>query len=281
MICLKAGGRVMSFMSYVFDLMEALMLDAAPRSLTVLSVCLLTVAACTRTQSGGELTRPTSERLISWHRSARRLVLRGLLVLCALLMTSRFGFAADGERAHGAFASFTPPPDCQFSKELARTIGVSMACMQNFSPTHEFIVHLAEIYSTADNPSTRVTSDHAMSAVRDHFEQIVSKNREYSIGDRFEIVRQGWIKPDHRAQGADHCAILAFKMFTTSYRSEFAGEPFVQIANTLICAKADTQNNSISLVRLAVSERYLAFFEEPHESYGAKSRATLNSLRMK
>jgi len=201
-----------------------------------------------------------------------------LLSSCAESTQSTDGLSNPKEKLRTT-ASFTPPEDCQPDTTLAAMVGASQACIQRFSPTHEFVVKLTEYRARADRPGLRADSELAKLAVEEQFSELLAANRQRAEGT-LQVLEEGWVKSAHRAPGADHCAILAAIM-EDRHVPGHEGKVFLLAANALVCARADKSDNTIQIVQLTVSERSLFPSEEIHEGYPQKRQAALGSLVMK
>lgn len=200
-------------------------------------------------------------------------MLRALLLGLAFLASP----TSAEERVFGAYSSFVPPNGCQVDRSLAARVGASIACVERFSPTHEFAVSLVELRWTPP-PQTKATSEHAKIAVEEHLAELIAANEERADGT-LQVKRRAWFKPEYRARNADHCAALTFIMID-SHVPAHAGEDFILAANVAICGRISRAENVVIMVHLAITERMLLVKEEIDQSYSAKSQAAIASLAM-
>jgi len=152
-----------------------------------------------------------------------------------------------------ATASFVPPEQCVEDQRFAKLLGAVQACVQRFSPTHEFAVALWE-YKLRPTRENAVVNE-KISAIA--VDQYIAKLRAANEGKpgitlgAFEVAKSR--KPED--QRADHCS-LVFSAAIDRRVPKFQGEEFRIWAETLVCARSDSSDNVVQVVELRSSERF-------------------------
>jgi hypothetical protein len=152
-----------------------------------------------------------------------------------------------------ATASFIPPEDCIEDQNLAEELGVVQACIQRFSPTHEFTIILNEYRLRTSGEDVVSNAEIAVKAVDEHIKKLYEANESQpgiALG-MFETSET--LKPEE--YGADHCSTVQ-SVAVDRRVPGYVGEEFRIWAETFICARADASDNSIQVVELRSSERF-------------------------
>ena len=152
-----------------------------------------------------------------------------------------------------ATASFVPPEQCVEDQRLAMVLGAVQACVQRFSATHEFAVFLKEyrLRSTRENAVASETI--AAMAVDEHIAKLRAANEGQpgiTLG-LFEVSES--LRPEEH--GADHCSLVSSVAIDRRV-PEYQGEEFRIWAQTYVCARAESSDNSVQVVELRSSERF-------------------------
>lgn len=152
-----------------------------------------------------------------------------------------------------ATASFVPPQHCIKEPELARALGVVQACVQRFSPTHEFTIILSEYRLRTSRKDVVSNAEIASMAVDEHIVKLIEANESQpgitlAAGEPFET-------PEPAKYGADHCSTI-WSVAEDRRVPGYEGEEFRIWAQTFVCARADSSDNSIQVVELRSSERF-------------------------
>jgi hypothetical protein len=149
-------------------------------------------------------------------------------------------------------ASFVPPKGCVEDKELATALKAVQACVQRFSTTHEFMVTLREfrLRSTTEKATENISA----MAVAEHIAKLRAVN-EGQPGQTLALFDVLDIRPKRRPTGADHCSWVSSVVIDRRVPG-YKGEEFRIWAQTLVCARADTSDNSVQMVELRSSERF-------------------------
>jgi len=152
-----------------------------------------------------------------------------------------------------ATASFVPPKHCIEDQKLAEVLRVVQACVQRFSPTHEFTIILNEYRLRTSREDVVSNAEIAAMAVDEHITKLREANESrpgFTLGS-FEFIET----PRPEKYGPDHCSTVwsvAFDRRVPGYK----GEEFRIWAQTFVCARADSSDNSIQVVELRSSERF-------------------------
>ena len=178
-----------------------------------------------------------------------KMLILSILAIVLLLVPVK---ALAAEHAQ-ATASFIPPEHCIEDQTLAKMLGVVQACVQRFSPTHEFTIMLNEYRLRTSREDAASNAEIAVMAVDAHIEKLLEANESQpgvALG-MFEVAEQS--RPEE--YGADHCKTV----WSVSHDRRvpgYEGEEFRIWAETFICARADPSDNSIQVVELRSSERF-------------------------
>jgi hypothetical protein len=164
------------------------------------------------------------------------------------------GPASNNEAEHAKVtASFLPPEHCVEDQKLAMAIGAVQACVQRFSATHEFTVILNESRLPTSKEDVVSNVEIAAMAVNAHIAKLRAANEGQpgiTLG-MFEVSEQ--LRPEEN--GADYCG-TALSIVIDRRVPGYEGEEFRIWAETFVCARADSSDNSIQLVELRSSERF-------------------------
>ena len=154
-----------------------------------------------------------------------------------------------------ATSSFVAPSGCVDDSTLAIAVGAVQACVQRFSETHQFIIHLREFRVIPSQDNSQIDDTTSAQVVHDHTEKLRAANegQKGQILGMFEYIDIA--KPEGRPEGADHCS-QADSMVSDRRVPGYKREEFRIWAETFVCARADTSNNTIQLVELRASERF-------------------------
>ena len=152
-----------------------------------------------------------------------------------------------------ATASFVAPEYCIEDQDLAKVLGVVQACVQRFSPTHEFTIILNEYRLRISREDVVSNAEIAAMAVGAHIEKLREANESQpgvTLG-MFETSES----PQPEEFGADHCSTVQ-SIAVDRRVPGYEGEEFRIWAETFVCARADSSDNSIQVVELRSSERF-------------------------
>lgn len=151
-----------------------------------------------------------------------------------------------------ATASFIPPEQCVEDQRLAMVLGAVQACVQRFSTTHEFAVVLKEYRLRSTRENAVVSETIAAMAVDEHVAKLRAANEGQpgiTLG-LFEVSKSR--RPEH---GADHCSLVSSVVIDRRVPG-YQDEEFRIWAQIVVCARADSSENSVQVVELRSSERF-------------------------
>ena len=178
-----------------------------------------------------------------------KILIVSILAVVPLLVPAE---ALSAERAQ-ATASFVPPEHCIEDQKLATVLRVVQACVQRFSPTHEFTIILNEYRLRTSKEGVVSDPEIAAMAVGVHIEKLREANASQpgiTLG-MFEVSER--LQPEE--SGADHCSAV-LSVAVDRRVPGYDGEEFRIWAQTLVCARTDTSDNSVQVVELRCSERF-------------------------
>lgn len=160
--------------------------------------------------------------------------------------------AFDSERSQ-ATASFVPPENCIDDQKLAMVLGAVQACIQRFSPTHEFAIMLKEYRLRSTRESAVANEEIAAMAVDEYIAKLRAAN-EGQPGITLGLFK---VSESQRPEkhGADHCSLVSSIVIDRRVPG-YEGEEFRIWAQTSVCARADSSDNSVQVVELRSSERF-------------------------
>ncbi|MCW1382659.1 hypothetical protein OLX02_07465 [Novosphingobium sp. KCTC 2891] len=154
-------------------------------------------------------------------------------------------------------ASFTAPDGCIPDQALATASQAAQACVERFSPTHEFIITLKEIRVRSTDPKARADADVARMVVEEAVARLRKANEEGQPGQILLSFGTWPMPPDALLfpKGADSCANFTSVAIDRRVPG-FGSDEFRIWATGLICGRVDKADNSIRVVELKASERF-------------------------
>ena len=132
-------------------------------------------------------------------------------------------------------------------------LGAVQACVQRFSATHEFLVMLKEYRLRSSRENVVASEKIAAMAVDEYIAKLFAANEGQpgiTLG-MFEVSES--LRPEEN--GADHCSTV-YSVAIDRRVPGYEGEEFRIWAQTFVCARADSSDNSVQVVELRSSERF-------------------------
>ena len=170
-------------------------------------------------------------------------------------------------------AHFTPPDGCIPDPAIAAAGHAVQACIERFSPTHEFIISLRETRLRPSRADQRPDPAAARSAVRERVADLRATNQA-EPGQKLLSFEHMATASTGFPPGADYCELVDFVQLDRRVPG-YPGEEFRIWGHDFVCARADLSGNSVQLLDLRASERFRVATDDVKERF--KSGVPMNT----
>jgi hypothetical protein len=171
---------------------------------------------------------------------------RAALMCLALMSADAWWARSFAQEDKTTAAHFTPPEGCVPDPRLAVVGRAVQACIERFSPTHEFIIALRESRFRPNRPNVHPNADLARQAVGEHVAELRTTNRT-PPGQTLLSFDHMATAPRSLPPGADYCELVNFAQIDRRVPG-YEGEEFRIWGQDFVCARAHLSRNFVQVL---------------------------------
>ncbi len=188
-------------------------------------------------------------------------------LICFVWVGCAYSVGSLAQEHETTTAHFTPPEGCVPDPRIAVAARAVQACIERFSPTHEFIIAL-RVRRYRPPPDIHVSKESAQEAVEEHVAELRETNRR-APGQTVLSFEHIAPLPGSFPPGADYCELVNFAQIDRRVPG-YEGQEFRIWGESFICARADLATDTMELLDLRTSERFRVATDDFKERFPPK-----------
>ncbi len=174
-------------------------------------------------------------------------------LICFVWLGGTYSVGSLAQEHETTTAHFTPPKGCVPDQRIAVAARAVQACIERFSPTHEFIIAL-RVRRYRPPPNIHVSKESAQKAVEEHVAELRETNQRAPGQTLLGFEHMATI-PKSFPPGADYCELVHAAQIDRRVPG-YEGQEFRIMVQSFICARADLATDTMELLDLQASERF-------------------------